>query len=68
MGTSDRADAGSIAGIVERPIAVVLKQGIHLIGEVGNDQVWQAIVVVVGKVDSHASERTAVAIYGSIAH
>src|SRR5207253_837191 len=68
MGTSDRTYAGRIAGIVERAVAVVPKQGIHLIGEVGNDQVWQAIVVVVGKVDSHASERTAVAIYGSIAH
>jgi len=57
-------DAGGIAFIVECAIAVVSIQRIDLAGQVGDDQVRQAVIVVIRKIHAHSRVGVALAIHG----
>src|SRR5260370_59545 len=59
-----RPKPGWRAYIGECPVAVVLIESVPLIGQVGNNDVWPSVIVVVRKVDSHARVGTAVNIHG----
>src|SRR5882762_2783668 len=68
MRAGDLSEARSVAGVIEAAVTSVSIQGIHLIGEVGNHQIRQTIVIVVREIDSHAGERATIAIDGRVAH
>src|ERR1051326_7566347 len=53
-----------VGHIGKSAVAVISVQGVHLIGEIGDQEIGQAVVVVVGEVHSHARVSTAVSVGG----
>src|SRR4029077_19476186 len=56
--------AGTEAGVSKRGVAIVLIESVALVGEIGDDQVGPAVIVVIGEVDAHAGISAAVAVDG----
>src|SRR5260370_11422017 len=54
------------AGIGETGVAIVLVERVALVGEIRDDQVRPAIIVIVGKVDAHAGVGAAVTVNGNL--
>src|SRR5579864_1161123 len=53
-----------VGRIGKSAVAVISVQGVHLVGEIGDQQIGQAVVVVVGEIHSHARIGAAVPIGG----
>ena len=62
----DASDAADVAVVGEAAVAVVFVEGIFLVGEVGDDHVGEAVVVVVLEVDAHAGEGSSVTVDGHL--
>jgi hypothetical protein len=60
------SDAADVAVVGEAAVAVVFVEGIFLVGEVGDDHVGEAVVVVVLEVDAHAGEGSTVTVDGHL--
>src|ERR1700676_2015737 len=62
MQHGDAPEAGAEGGIAKTCVAVIFIESVTLVGEVGDQQIGPAVVVVVGKVHAHAGVGPAVAI------
>lgn len=63
VGHADAANPGDLTGIREGAIAVVLIQGVALVGEIRDDDVRPAIIVEVREV-AHAGEGSTISVNG----
>jgi len=59
---SGARQAGTEAGIRKRGVAIVLVESVVLVGQIGDQQVRPAVVIVIGEIDAHAGIRASVAI------
>src|SRR5207249_8309283 len=64
VGHGDASDAGREAVVGESRVAVVLVEGVALVGKVRNDQIRPAVIIIVGEIDAHTGEGAAVAVDG----
>src|SRR5690348_644309 len=53
-----------VGNVGKSAVAVISVQGVRLIGEIGDQQIGQAVVVVVGEIHSHARIGAAVSVGG----
>src|SRR5713226_1235981 len=59
-------NAGAEAGIGETGVTIVLVERVALVGEIRDDQVRPAIIVIVGEVDAHTGVGAAVTVNGNL--
>ena len=64
VGHGEAGDTGSEAGVSKSGVAIVLVEGVALVGEIRDDQIGPAIVIIIGEIDTHASVSAAVAVNG----
>ena len=59
-----RGHAAQIARVDKASIPVVLVKCVLLVSEIGDDQIWKTVVVVVRKIDAHTCIRASFPIHG----
>src|SRR5262245_11242480 len=54
------ADTGRVGDVAEAAVAVLSKQPVSFVREIGDDDVRASVVIVVAEIDAHARKRLAV--------
>ena len=68
MWPGDIRKPARISRVGEAAIPVILVQRVGLIAEVGNEQIWQTVIVVIGEVHAHAGVCRPVPVHGHSRH
>src|SRR5207249_8225895 len=66
VGHGEAGDTGSEAGVSKSGVAIVLVEGVALVGEIRDDQIGPAIVIIIGEIYNYASVSLAVDVIGYI--